>query len=107
LNCRATKLGEVAIAHLYRIAQEAITNAVRHGHATAIELSCRCNETSLLLRVADNGSGFKRRADDGEGLGLRLMRHRARAIGGEVAIAPREEGGTLVTCICMLRELAD
>ncbi|HET8697232.1 MAG TPA: PAS domain-containing protein [Gammaproteobacteria bacterium] len=107
LNCRSTKLGEVAIAHLYRIAQEAITNAVRHGHATEIELSCRCNDTSLVLRVADNGSGLERRADDGEGLGLRLMSYRARAIGGEVTIVPRQGGGTLVTCTCMLRELAD
>ncbi|HET8699027.1 MAG TPA: PAS domain-containing protein [Gammaproteobacteria bacterium] len=107
LNCRSTKLGEVAIAHLYRIAQEAITNAVRHGRATEIELSCRCNDTSLVLRVADNGSGLERRADDGEGLGLRLMSYRARAIGGEVTIMPREGGGTLVTCTCMLRELAD
>jgi two-component system, LuxR family, sensor kinase FixL len=107
LSCRPPKLGEAAIAHLYRIAQEAITNAVRHGHATVIELSCRCNESALVLRVADNGSGLKQRADDGEGLGLRLMSYRAHAIGGEVTIANREEGGTLVTCTCMLRELAD
>lgn len=107
LSCRPPQLGEAAIAHLYRIAQEAITNAVRHGHATVIELSCRCNESSLMLRVADNGSGLQQRANDGEGLGLRLMKYRAHAIGGEVTIANREEGGALVTCTCMLSELAD
>jgi signal transduction histidine kinase len=107
LNCRPPPLGEAAIAHLYRIAQEAITNAVRHGRATVIDLSCKCNESSLVLRVADNGSGLTHRADDGEGLGVRIMSYRARAIGGEVTIASREEGGTLVTCTCLLRELAD
>jgi two-component system sensor kinase FixL len=107
LNCRPMQLGEVAVAHLYRIAQEAITNAVRHGRATVIELSCRCNESSLVLRVADNGTGLEQRTDDGVGLGLRIMSYRARAIGGEVTIANRDEGGTLLTCTCMRSELAD
>jgi PAS domain S-box-containing protein len=107
LNCRPPQLGEAAIAHLYRIAQEAITNAVRHGRATVIDLSCRCNESSLVLRVADNGSGVERRADDGGGLGLRIMNYRAQAIGGEITIANREEGGALMTCTCMRSELAD
>ncbi|HEX5049084.1 MAG TPA: PAS domain-containing protein [Gammaproteobacteria bacterium] len=107
LNCRPMRLGEAAIAHLYRIAQEAITNAVRHGRATVIDVSCRCNESSLVLRVADNGVGLEQRADDGEGLGLRIMSYRAHAIGGEVTIGSRPEGGTLVTCTCMRSELAD
>jgi signal transduction histidine kinase len=107
LNCRPPQLGEAAIAHLYRIAQEAITNAVRHGRATIIDLSCRCNESSLVLRVADNGSGVEQRADDGGGLGLRIMSYRAHAIGGEITIANRDEGGALMTCTCMRSELAD
>jgi two-component system, LuxR family, sensor kinase FixL len=100
-------LGEAAVAHLYRIAQEAITNAVRHGGATAIELGCMVDDSELVLRIADNGSGFGEPPPRSDGLGLKIMRYRARAIGGEIAITRRAEGGTLVTCNCMRRALVD
>ena len=101
------RLGEAALAHLYRIAQEAITNAVRHGKATSIDLSCRLDDSELVLRVADNGSGFVDPEAHGEGLGLKIMRYRARAIGGDIAITRRAAGGTLVTCTCALQALVD
>jgi signal transduction histidine kinase len=103
----ADGLGEAAVAHLYRIAQEAITNAVRHGRATAVEVSCMVDESELELRIADNGSGFVDPLPDSDGLGLKIMRHRARAIGGDIAIARRGDGGTLVTCTCLRRALVD
>ena len=84
--------------HLYRIAQEALNNAVRHGLARhiAIDLSVRGEE--LLLSVADDGVGIRSGGGDTEGMGLRIMDFRARAIGGRLEIAPGQDGGTRVTC---------
>jgi two-component system sensor kinase FixL len=100
-------LDEVAIAHLYRIAQEAVTNAVRHGEAAEIRIGCRIADGALVLEVADAGSGFDEPRDTAAGLGLKIMRHRARALGGEVTITRRPEGGTLVACSCPLGALRD
>lgn len=95
------KVDEAAKAQLYRIAQEAITNAVKHGKATQVALRCDVSNERLALSVSDNGCGLQ---DDpaGEGLGLKIMRHRARSIGGRVTIGPRAGGGTRVTCECPL-----
>jgi two-component system, LuxR family, sensor kinase FixL len=98
-------LHEVAVAHLYRIAQEAVTNAVRHGAAAEIQIGCRISDNVLVLDVADAGSGFDEPGDSAAGLGLKIMRHRARALGGEVTVTRRPQGGTLVACTCHVRTL--
>jgi signal transduction histidine kinase len=95
-------LSETTATHLYRIAQEAITNAVKHGKATRIEIRCAIAEGRLDLRVADNGSGIPPGATEHEGLGLHIMSYRARAIGGDLSVVPRLEGGTLVRCYAPL-----
>lgn len=86
--------------HLYRIAQEAVTNAVRHGgaHRVTIRLS---DGGGLQLTVEDDGSGIAdlERAFR-EGLGLRAMRYRAELIGGSLVVSPGSRGGTVVTCTC-------
>lgn len=99
-------LGEAAVAHLYRIAQEAVTNAVRHGRATQIEVSCRIDDGDVTLEVADNGGGFVQPAARSDGLGLKIMRDRARALGGDIVIVRRPEGGTLLRCTCRPRVAA-
>jgi signal transduction histidine kinase len=81
--------------HLYRIAQEAISNAVRHGGADRIFIRLDQSGPSGLLVVEDNGRGL-RPGDAHFGLGLRLMAHRAAAIGGAVRILSRGSNGTRI-----------
>jgi signal transduction histidine kinase len=88
------------IVQLYRIAQEATTNAVKHAKPRRIEISLRCEHGNrLTLAVRDDGIGRGAAAQSKKGgLGLRIMAHRARVIGGELTIADAEDGGTVVTC---------
>ncbi|HEX8322902.1 MAG TPA: ATP-binding protein [Tepidisphaeraceae bacterium] len=91
-----------AAVHLYRIAQEATGNAMRHGRARNIVVSLNATDMGLTLRVADDGLGFVPQ-DVSTGLGLRLMEHRAAAIGGSLHVEGRGSGGTIVTCRVPLR----
>ncbi len=91
-------LSETTATHLYRIAQEAITNAVKHGKATQIEVRCTTEPGRLELTVADDGTGIPTGATEGDGLGLHIMSYRARAIGGDLSVVARAGGGTLVRC---------
>lgn len=70
------------IIHAYRIAQEAVSNAVKHGAATAIRIALTPTPQGLQLSVEDNGKGFPTAADQPEGIGLHVMQYRARALGG-------------------------
>lgn len=87
---------------LYRIAQEAVANAVRHGSPTAIHLRLRASadaggEGLAHLSVEDDGVGISDEAlEDGGGLGLNTMRYRARRLGGSVEIRRRPQGGTAI-----------
>lgn len=83
--------------HLYRIAQEAVTNALKHAGARRIEIALARNG-AIELSVADDGGGMAAAGDASRaGFGLAGMRERARLIGGTFAIAPRAGGGTIVT----------
>jgi signal transduction histidine kinase len=84
--------------HLYRIAQEALTNAIKHSGAKNILITLDRNRTHTCISVQDDGTGFvvKRR---GKGLGLHMMRYRANSLGGELKIEQRRTGGTDITCI--------
>jgi len=95
-------LSESSATHLYRIAQEAITNAVKHGAAGRIEISCRRDpeQGPLILTIADDGKGLCQKHGDGGGMGLHIMRYRAHSIGGDLSLGPREGGGTIVRCEC-------
>jgi signal transduction histidine kinase len=81
---------------LYRIAEEAVTNAVRHAQADTIHIDLTVTSGVTQLRVRDNGVGM--RATRGEGLGLGIMRYRAASIGGRLSIRSADGGGTTVTC---------
>ncbi|MGA3169960.1 MAG: sensor histidine kinase [Chthoniobacteraceae bacterium] len=87
-----------AAMHLYRIAQESISNAVRHGRATRVEIELSINEDWARLSVRDNGGGLPATQHEGNGMGLRIMKHRASMIGADFDVAPRPQGGVVVTC---------
>ncbi|MBA4148989.1 MAG: PAS domain S-box protein [Verrucomicrobia bacterium] len=93
------KIHENPVAvHLYRIAQEATTNAVKHGQAKNIHISLVRNNGEMVLRVKDDGSGLPKEALKHKGMGLRVMQHRARMINASLEIIPAKPCGTLVLC---------
>lgn len=85
-------------AHLYRIAQEAVNNAVQHGRARAITVHLQLRGKRVLLRITDNGRGIAPVSPRRSGLGLRIMAYRASLVRGTFAVRPRAGGGTEVSC---------
>jgi chemotaxis methyl-accepting protein methylase/signal transduction histidine kinase len=83
---------------LYRIAQEAVTNALRHAEAKHIAIRLRAKAGTTTLMVLDDGVGIHHRVPNEDGIGLRIMRHRATSIGAVFSVGSRAEGGTVVTC---------
>jgi signal transduction histidine kinase len=88
---------EVA-TQLFRIAQEGITNALKHAAPAEIRIGLHSVNGSLALEVEDDGEGIAQRPS-GQGLGLRVMRHRAQLLGGTLDLAPAPAGGTLLRCL--------
>lgn len=86
---------------LYRIAQEAIRNAVRHGKAEHVTVQLREDDALIHLSVLDDGTGIPHDALESAGMGLHVMRYRAGLIGGDLTIRKRADGGTEVTCRCV------
>jgi signal transduction histidine kinase len=84
--------------HLYRIAQEAVNNALKHGGARRITVILNKSEDSLRLAVADDGKGMAPSPGDTSGMGLRSMQFRARALGGELKIDSKPGEGMIVSC---------
>lgn len=84
--------------HLYRIAEEATTNALKHAKADRIDFELLLDEDWAILRVFDNGVGISVEEEEFVGLGLRIMKYRADLIGGNLTIKPREDSGTVVEC---------
>ena len=91
------ELARDAALDVYRIAQEAITNAVRHGHAEHITVDFACDARGFHLTITDDGVGISADAIDGpDGMGLRTMRGRARRLGGPLEVLNNPRGGTIV-----------
>jgi signal transduction histidine kinase len=87
---------DIAVAsNLYRIAQEAVRNAVRHSEASQIEVRVETSGDFLSLSVADNGTGIPE-IKEGRGLGLEIMKYRAFTIGGQLRIFPNSPKGSVV-----------
>ena len=84
--------------HLYRIAQEALNNAARHGGARKVTMVLNKSADSVRLAVADDGKGMPSSPDDARGMGLDSMRYRAHALGGELKIDSHPSEGTVVSC---------
>ena len=84
--------------HLYRMAQEALNNAMKHGRAKNIIIALEGDNGSLSLRVSDDGIGFDPENPEHKGMGLSTMRYRTRMIGGILEIQPNSPSGTVVSC---------
>ncbi len=95
---RTIRLRDETIAvNLYRIAQEALRNALSHSGATEIMICVERERTKIRLVIEDNGKGFRPRKRS-KGLGLHIMRYRANALGGTLDIDTRAGGGTRLVC---------
>jgi signal transduction histidine kinase len=95
LDEQTTRLRPEIESELLRIAQEAMTNAVRHAQATAITVQCSVAPPSAEIAVADNGRGLGARRDDSHG--LEIMRERAALIDGELTVTDNSPHGTVVS----------
>jgi signal transduction histidine kinase len=82
--------------HLYRIAQEAVNNAVKHSRAREVVIRLARRDGMLELSVADNGKGFGKA--QGSGIGLQVMKHRAAVIGAELRVESKTGKGVTITC---------
>ncbi len=85
-------------AQLFRIAQEAVGNALRHGHPATLDIMLVSDEHALCLIIEDDGAGIPAAREKSEGMGLRIMEHRARVIGASFSIASVPGEGTKVIC---------
>ena len=88
----------VVATHLYRIAQEAVSNAIKHGRAKRVEIHLKVDHDQLLLSVKDYGIGLPKVLPENRGMGLRIMQYRAAMVGGTVTVQRDLTGGTSVTC---------
>jgi PAS domain S-box-containing protein len=85
--------------HLFRLAQEAISNAIKHGKATEISIHLKADPGWIYLGVSDNGRGFPvDKPPSARGMGLRIMNFRAGMIGGTLTIERNAKGGMIVMC---------
>jgi signal transduction histidine kinase len=107
--CRFEMTGEVhfrnppVAIHLYRIAQEALNNAIKHARARQIVVRLTRNAGGITISVEDDGKGFDPLSIQTGGMGLRIMRYRAKMINGTLDVRKRVGGGTLVSCSCALK----
>jgi signal transduction histidine kinase len=99
-ECAAPVLihNDAAATHLYRIAQEAVRNAIRHGKPKRIGITLSEGAGLVTLTVEDDGAGLPESTQKSDGLGVRIMAHRAAMIGGSFSLEPAPTGGTIVTC---------
>jgi PAS domain S-box-containing protein len=104
VSCTFECLRPVAIpdnqtaTHLYRMSQEAVTNAIKHGRPENIVIRLGAEGGLATLRVIDDGTGFDPSSENTAGTGLRIMRYRADLISAQLEIAPARPHGTIITC---------
>lgn len=91
-------LDPVRSTHLYRIAQESISNACRHGSPDTIEISFQFQSPRLRLAITDNGKGMDNAQTNHSGIGLSLMKYRANLIEGTLEIDSSPGQGTRIVC---------
>ena len=90
------KLPGETLDHIYRLAQEGLTNALRHADASLINVRLDIQQTTVTLEIMDDGVGLQE-AGLSTGMGLKLMRYRANVLGGHVRVAPAPTRGTHLT----------
>jgi PAS domain S-box-containing protein len=92
---RSLRIDQNVAVNLYRIAQEALTNSIKHAKASQLRISLKRTNNEIVLTVKDDGQGKRRRR---RGLGTLMMEYRANAIGGTLRVESTERRGTSVTC---------
>lgn len=104
IECEFEAIGRVPIydnaaaTHLYRISQEALNNATRHGQATRVSIALMGEGDVVTLSIADNGKGLPKAPEKIDGMGLKIMAYRAHLINGWLEVANNPDGGVIVTC---------
>jgi signal transduction histidine kinase len=83
---------------LYRIAQEATSNAIRHARARRIRITMEKERDDILLMIEDDGMGLSDDLPANQGMGLQTMRYRAGMLGGTLEMHSGQDGGTRVVC---------
>ncbi len=84
--------------HLYRIAQEAVGNAIKHGQSTIITIHLDAQESGITLRIEDNGIGLPSPLPKKGGIGLQIMAHRSKVIGAKFKTQSGPRGHTTISC---------
>lgn len=100
LDCpQPVRIGSVEVgSHLFRIAQEAVNNALKHASPSEIRIGLEQEADKLVLEVEDDGSGLDEAQSVTEGLGMRVMHYRARLIGASLEVGTAAAGGTRIQC---------
>jgi PAS domain S-box-containing protein len=93
-------LSGTALEQVYRIAQEAVTNAIKHARAVSIDIKLDIQSTSVKLEITDDGIGLSQVVEPNAGVGLNIMRYRADIVHAQLRFEPRPHGGTRVVLIC-------
>jgi PAS domain S-box-containing protein len=89
----------IMATHLFLIAQESVNNAIKHSKATAIEVIIAADDDTVVLRISDNGTGIEKLLDRKKGVGINIMKYRARVINASLDIRKNSLGGISVSCI--------
>ena len=103
IDCRFEQAEEVnindeaTVTHLFRIAQEAINNAIKHANARHISVALGARDSAITLDIRDDGVGIDNSPGSGAGMGLNILQYRARCL-GNLRVQPLAGGGTWVTC---------
>ena len=104
VDCRVTVRGNGRLAdntvatHLYRIAEEAITNAIEHGRAEHVRIRLLLGDQKVRMRIEDDGTGFDETVENVRRMGMRTMEYRARLVGATLSVRSGKNEGTCVTC---------
>jgi signal transduction histidine kinase len=89
---------EAVVSQLYKIAQEAVTNAIKHGKAKEVQISMTQLDGNLVMRVRNDGEPFPETISMSNRMGLRIMNYRANTLGAKLEIKGEDKRGTVVTC---------
>ncbi|HVV73448.1 MAG TPA: PAS domain S-box protein, partial [Verrucomicrobiae bacterium] len=104
ISCKFARTGVIpaldsgVIGQLYKVAQEAVTNAIKHGKANRVNISLTNGDNRLKLVIQNDGLPFPDLRSDATGMGLRIMNYRANLIGAALDIRAKGNTGTVVTC---------